>query len=36
VERGVHTDLLARGGVYAELYRRQFFQPEEELRQPQI
>jgi ATP-binding cassette, subfamily B, multidrug efflux pump len=24
VERGMHDDLLARGGLYAELYRRQF------------
>jgi ABC-type multidrug transport system fused ATPase/permease subunit len=24
VERGVHDELLARGGLYAELYQRQF------------
>jgi len=23
-ERGTHTDLLARNGLYADLYRRQF------------
>lgn len=29
VDRGVHDELLARGGLYAELYRRQFaFVPE--------
>jgi ATP-binding cassette subfamily B protein len=28
VERGNHADLLAAGGLYAELYRTQFSQPE--------
>jgi ATP-binding cassette subfamily B protein/subfamily B ATP-binding cassette protein MsbA len=30
VERGVHADLLARHGLYAELYQRQFYTPPEE------
>ena len=28
VERGKHADLLAKGGVYAELYSRQFISEE--------
>jgi ABC-type multidrug transport system fused ATPase/permease subunit len=26
-ERGTHASLLARGGLYADLYRRQFRKP---------
>ncbi|MBS3750440.1 MAG: ABC transporter ATP-binding protein [Anaerolineales bacterium] len=29
VEQGSHTELLNRGGMYAELYKRQFFVPPE-------
>lgn len=31
LERGGHEELLAQGGLYAELYRRQFYIPDEEL-----
>jgi len=30
VERGVHDELMAREGLYADLYRRQFLDPEDE------
>jgi ABC-type multidrug transport system fused ATPase/permease subunit len=30
VERGVHRELLERGGLYADLYARQFRTPEQE------
>jgi ATP-binding cassette subfamily B multidrug efflux pump len=29
VERGTHQDLLSKGGLYADLYQRQFYQPGE-------
>jgi ABC-type multidrug transport system fused ATPase/permease subunit len=28
VEEGTHTELLARGGIYARLYQRQFREDE--------
>jgi ATP-binding cassette subfamily B protein len=28
VERGRHDDLVARGGIYAELYRKQLLEEE--------
>jgi ATP-binding cassette, subfamily B, bacterial len=34
VERGHHDELIAAGGVYAELYRTQFSHPEPALRSP--
>lgn len=32
VERGTHTELLVKGGRYADLYHRQFYEPEEQVR----
>jgi len=35
VERGMHQELLEKGGLYAELYQRQFYQPEDQITQPE-
>jgi len=31
VERGVHTELIEQGGLYADLYNRQFYTPPDEM-----
>jgi ABC-type multidrug transport system fused ATPase/permease subunit len=28
VERGIHSELIAKDGIYADLYQRQFYQPQ--------
>jgi ATP-binding cassette, subfamily B, bacterial len=34
VERGTHSELIVSGGLYAELYQRQFTSPEKPVREP--
>lgn len=34
VERGPHDELITQGGLYADLYRRQFYVPDEETSEP--
>lgn len=36
IERGTHEELLAQQGLYAELHRRQFYTPKEDIARPEV